>query len=336
MSEQDVKTHLASYGNWLQRSTGLDLAPPDPASTVMESLASPQRSRGRLVVLVAAAVLAVVGAVLLWGDDGSELVDTATSEDPPGPLYVLPSPFVPGTIRNAQLMGVGEAGLESDSEIIVIGVPSGDIYTDLATVWVGAPRPVPRGRSTPLDLPSGPAETWNDLFTVIVQERDGTSIRVMTGRDRVAYASNIVDSLSIDNAGSARVEAAGAFEVIETTILEGGSNDTGTYFEVVTSVPTTDGEYIIVETATSPTPLLGAGALDGNLSAKRIQGTHGWAIARQDADGEWNGIVWQATPNRIIAVSGHAPLTVIQEISESLTIVDEDEWMTSLPDYTTS
>ena len=156
----------------------------------------------------------------------------------------------------------------------------------------------------------------------------------MADSDRVDYASTILDSMTIDGSGSASIDTDGLVEVIEAAAFDDGTDYTSTYFEVASEL-TIDGEGIVVETATSPSPLLGAGALGGELSATRVQGAEGWKLTRLDADGEWNGIAWQATPNRIIAVSGHAPRDIIQELAESLTIVSEDDWKTALPNHTT-
>ena len=336
MPEQDVKEHLSDYGTWLQRSYGLDLMPSGDTAVLIEPANSPRPSRTRQIILAAAAAAIVLaGAAAALRNDSSGLVVAAASQDPPGPLYVLPEPLSPDTVRNAWVAEDSESGIELVSEIIIVGVPSGaDAFTDLATIWVGAPRPALDGDTTSLDLATGPAEVWDDFFTVVVQDRAGTTIRVMADSDRVSYASTILDSLTIDSAGSASIDTDGAFEVIEAARFEAGATYTGTYLDV-TSTLTTDGEAITIETATSPSPLLGAGTLGGQLSATRIKDVDGWTITRNDADGEWNGIAWQATPNRIIAVSGHAPLEAIQAVAESLTIASEDEWKTALPNHTT-
>lgn len=336
MSELEVKENLSDYGIWLQHSYGLDLTPPEDAEVLIEPTTPPTPSRtGRITLAVAAAAIVVVGAAVALANDSSELVVASANQDPPGALFVLPDPLSADTVRGAQVVEDGESGLELGSEIIVVGVPSGaDTFTDLATIWVNPPGTAPDRDATSLDLATGPAEAWNDVFTVVVQDRQGTTIQVMADRDRVDYASTILDSLTLDGDGSTSLATDGQFEVIENAKFEASAIYTSTYLDV-TSTLTTDGEAITIETATSPSPLLGAGALSGQLSAIRVQGAAGWAITRNDYDGEWNGIAWQATPNRIIAVSGHAPLDAIQAVAESLTIVTEDEWKTELPNHTT-
>lgn len=338
MSDQDIKEHLGEYGAWLQRSSGLELSPSVEAEGSTEPITAPKPRRVRRVALIAAATAAAfvaVAAAVTLRDEPTGFVVAAAGQDPPGPLYVLPAPLSPDTVHNAQVAEAGGPDPRFGTEIIVVGVPSGTgAYTDLATIWVDAARPGIEVDAAPLELASGPAELWDDLFTIVVQDREGTTILVMADRGRVDYASTIVDSLTIDSAGSASVATDGEFEVIEAATFEDGASPTSTYLDVASSV-TTDGGSITVETATSPSPLLGAGALGGRLSATRIQGVEGWVIARSDADGEWNGLAWQATPGRIIAVSGHAPLDAIQAVAESLVIVGEDEWKTALPNHTT-
>ncbi|MCP3857422.1 MAG: hypothetical protein GY698_22260, partial [Actinomycetia bacterium] len=48
----------------------------------------------------------------------------------------------------------------------------------------------------------------------------------------------------------------------------------------------------------------------------------------------WNGVAWRATPNRMVFVSGHAPLEQITAIAETLNIVNEAAWQEALPGHT--
>ena len=84
-------------------------------------------------------------------------------------------------------------------------------------------------------------------------------------------------------------------------------------------------------------PLLaGAGPSGGEVSAIKIGGRIGWLHHRHDEDGDWYAIVWQATPGRVIAVSGHAPLARVMTVAESLRIVGEAEWRAALPNATST
>lgn len=340
MSDQDVKEGLGRYADWLQRSSGLSLSPSCDALWPMESNASSEPRRNRWIVLIAAAAAIVaIGTALMFRPDSSRFVVAAASLDPVGPLYVLPTPLSPGAIGTAQVIEDSEPAVGAGTEILIVGRSTGaDSYTDLATIWVGTSEGLGLGigeNPKPLGLATGPAEVSDDFFTVLVQNREGTTIKVITDGDRVEYAGNIVDNLTIDSTGSASIETSSEFEVIEAATFGNDAKNTSTYFDIVSPL-TTDRGSITVETATSPSPLLGAGAPGGRLSATRIFGAEGWTLSRLDADGEWNGIAWQATPSRMIAVSGHAPLAAIRAVAESMVIVSEDEWKTAIPNYTTA
>ncbi|MEM9132259.1 MAG: hypothetical protein AAGE88_07970 [Actinomycetota bacterium] len=335
MSEQDVKDQLSRYGDWLKQSYALELVPPDRPD-VVERIASPWRRRIRPVALAAAAVLAVVAvpAMVLQGEPAG-LVVAAAPHDPTEPLYVLVEPQEAATVRNASVAEAGDHDVGLAGEIIVVGrVAEDETYVDLATIWVDGPTPQLDAASRPLDLASGPAEVWDDVFTVVVQDRGGTTIRVMADGGRADYAATILDSTTIDSSGSAAVDTSGPIDVIEASTFGESPTHTTTYFEVASEV-TTDGGPLVVETATLPSPLLGAGVFGGELSATRVRDVRGWRLTRLDADGEWNGVAWQATPSHVIAVSGHAPYAVVRELAESLTIVTEDTWKAALPNHTT-
>lgn len=369
MSEQDVKEQLGQYGDWLQQAHGLDLAPSDaglapsgldlapsgldlaPSGDVellIEPAAPPSRNRSHQIVLVAAVLVILAGAAIVLRSAPSELQVASAPHDPVGPLYVLPEPLpsepmlsetLPSPLlHNAQVTEDGEPVLNAGSEFLIVGTPSGaGAFTDLARIQIGKPPDQFPGELTPLDLASGPAQVFeNSFITFVIQDRAGTTIVVRTQGDRVEYASTILDSVTIDSAGSATVETNGAIEVISTVKIQDGAlpGSTFTSFDLASEM-TTDGGSLAIETATSPSPLLGVGGLGSRVSATGVRGVEAWAITRPSADGEWHGITWQATPNRMIAVSGHASLDVIQAVAESLVIVSEDDWKAALPDYTT-
>ena len=84
---------------------------------------------------------------------------------------------------------------------------------------------------------------------------------------------------------------------------------------------------IIVETASVAEPLSTPMHDADTLTAVVIHGTHGWHSTRNGPDGQWNGIVWMATPSRMIAVSGTAPLDAVLDAATSLNTVTEQEWV---------
>ena len=64
-----------------------------------------------------------------------------------------------------------------------------------------------------------------------------------------------------------------------------------------------------------------------------MNGTEAWVLTRDDdsAAGVSTGIVWRATPNRVITIGAEAPLQEVQAMAERLQQVTEEEWLTALP-----
>ncbi len=100
-----------------------------------------------------------------------------------------------------------------------------------------------------------------------------------------------------------------------------------TYFEATSP----DGALIIVETATASTPLFPAASVADRIEPTQIDGAHAWIATRADPDGEWNGLVWNETPNRFVAVSGQTSIDTITELAHRLHVVDDTAWTSALP-----
>lgn len=83
-----------------------------------------------------------------------------------------------------------------------------------------------------------------------------------------------------------------------------------TYFTATTAA----GALITVETATTSTPLLSVASVADRIETTQIDGTGGWIASRNDSGGEWNALVWRATPNRIVILSGQAELAEIRHL----------------------
>lgn len=334
MSDQDVIDHVHRYAKWLEATSSLDLSPPgDPAELTITETAHTESASTSRWLAIAAAIVLCLGAAWVFNPGSSEVeLVLASGPAASAELYVLPDPFDPNVVRNAYVRFAQPGSAELGTQIVTVGVRSGDGYTDLAIVREG---PTFEGLGTPTDveLASGPAQLYSDVFTSISQQRGQTTLTVTTQQDRTDYAGSVLDRIEIAEDGSLRVASDADFEIIAAISLDADFVDFSSSFGVNAPELTNDGETISVETAASSSPLIGVGFLGGYLSATRFQGVDGWVVTRQDGEGEWNAIAWQATPSAIVAVSGHAPLEAIVQVAESLIIVDDTTWQAAFPNY---
>ncbi len=347
MSDQEVIDHLADYGTWTQQSTGLALTPsdgPDSAELAgaveidLGPLPAPvaQARRGRLAVLSIAAAVALVmaGLAVAWPFGSSSIRTTAfatSAEDPPGPLFVLPNPADGYEIGNGYLDEVQPDDSQRPTQVLVVGSQDGVVYRDLAAVYVGT-EPDRQDRTwETIELASGPAELTDGFATVLAQQRDGVWIRVLTTGDRIGLATEVLEGLESGPGGFFRLTGETDLVILYDD-RSPESSPAGTSYEIGALMRSPNG--VMVETGRAQVGLLlsSAAMISGEAEAIRVVGQDGWQITRQDPEGEWNGIVWQATPSHIIAVSGVASVETILAIAESLTIVDKATWETALPD----
>lgn len=350
MSEYAVVDELANYGEWLERTTGLALRPgavwPDDPEVfeiglVVTSSSPPATRVGRRVLVLAAvaAALVLVALIVSTGylrESGSQFIVGSASLDPPGPLYVLPAAGSGFEVANGYA-DQGEVPLaQAPSQVFVVGRSEGDLYFDLATVRVGQ-EPADFGADAEwelVELANGPAQVLDDFMTVVAQQRNGVWVSVTVGRGRLSYAVDLMEAIEMGPDGVAQLDGTLTAAVLEDMRQPFASGFHTTSFEIVTD---SSEDSIVVETATMTSPLIAAAAvasIDSTTTVRRLRDTSSWQLIREDPEGQWNGVAWQATPNRIIAVSGHVPLAEVTAIAESLTIVDEATWQAALPGYT--
>ena len=279
----------------------------------------------RWVLTVAAAGVVALGAAGLvldvWRDTRDPAADapgvkaSQSPVDPPGPLYVLP----------AELADVDNPFVESQAlqpySGLVIGQRSGEGFRNPVHVTVldGPPVDV-EDTWTPVEVATGVAYVRHDGPVMRVAEQRGDGWLLITGDDTDGQVrTDLLDGLTISADGTIDVDA--GIDVVGRFAGTAAGTAYSTYLEL--------GDGIVVETATVAESLsvVALGGAD-TLTAIVIHGTQAWLSTRQDQDGQWHGVVWMASPNRMIAVSGTGPLGAVLDTAASLQTVTEHEWVT--------
>ena len=332
MSDDPVITdQLDQYGQWLQRSTGLELRRPAHVDYLADDGGGRRPCGAPRVAAAVVAILAVVG-VAVWlvqpTSDGVAVVLASSPSDPPGALFVLPPDSDFPSIANGRV-GDG-ASLEDPVEILSFGARNGDRFVDMATVTIGTAMTELPTPSRTIELATGPAQVNETGLTMALQTRTHVRLFGLAGPDRADLLAVIFDGISVAPDQPASVEPPSGYELVGRTGFPSGPLPPGLYFELPATEPADGRGPIVVETGPGSSPLSAPGLGGTGLTATRINGLNAWVATRSDRDGQWNAIAWQATPNRIVAVSGHASEDDIRRIAEGLTIVDEHAWRDSL------
>ncbi len=349
MPETDLIAQLDTYGAWLEQSTNLTLRPtvepiglvehpPTPAPTPLHAPAAPRSARPARRLVAAAAAMALlgigaVGATALIRDSSTGSILVAAPADPPGPLYVLPALEAGLEVAHGNVTELELPADQIPTHRIVVGTRSGDTYQHLATITVGVgPHELRPGQDwEPIELDNGPALAVDGFLTSVAQQQNGTWVKVITGPDRLPYATALIQAVTIDTDDRLQLTSDAPAQLLQAINPPPTGTYVTTFYEIATGNSTNS---IVVETATATEPLSIATSFGEDLTVAPIRDTIGWQMTRHDADGEWNAVAWRATPNRMIFVSGHAPLHEITAIAETLNIIDEATWQQALPDHT--
>ena len=296
--------------------------------------------RRRVLVGAAAGLLVVAGVLGVFAvtrptpSPAVPLTDPVRTTDPNGALFVLPEP-----IENYQLAnGYLSTTLHDPNDPVetfapngvVVGVVDGTGYTDLRSISISETSPIGNTGSKRVETSTGPAFISTEPITVVAQQRGTQWVGVATLADE-QLALGTLDVTTVDETDGITVDVqAAGLVVIEDYQQRTGSDTYTTYFAATTA----EGAVITVETATSPTPLFAVASVADRIEATEIDGTGAWIASRDDGGGEWNALVWRATPNRIVVVSGQTELAEIRSLAESLQIVEQAAWRRALPNAT--
>ena len=296
--------------------------------------------RRRVLVGAAAGLLVVAGVLGVFAvtrptpSPAVPLTDPARTTDPNGALFVLPEP-----IENYQLAnGYLSTTLHDPNDPVetfapngvVVGVVNGAGYTDLRTITISDTSPIGNTDVKQVDTSTGPAFISNDPITVVAQQRGSQWLGIATHADE-QLALDMLDVISVDetNGIAVDVQAAGLV-VIEDQQQRSPGDAYQTYFAATTAA----GALITVETSTTSSPLLSVASVADRIETTQIDGTGGWIASRDDSGGQWNALVWRATPNRIVILSGQTELPEIRRLAEGLQIVERATWLEALPNAT--
>lgn len=333
MLEAEVIDQLSRYGEWVERHEGVELRPKSGdligeqmETTTGQSEVIEHRNSPRVLI---AAVVAIVGLVgVAWAANQSGSSSTAfLAADPPGALFVLPDEAMEYSLTNGSV----EVFTVTDvpEEVVIFGSSDQGVFRELQSASLTTAKPLvpPRAEWIDVETAVGVAQQSSfDIWTRVTLQLSDWWITVTTGPDRLAEAIRVLEGVTVTTQGSIRVSEDLTGEVIERVTPTSGSDQTSTYADATSKA--SKGQSIAVETATAPTPLNPVAVIGGELSEAEVQGLPAWRITRDDGagEGEWNGLAWLASPNRIVAVSGHAPIAEIRLLAESLRPVEEDRW----------
>jgi hypothetical protein len=147
-----VREQLVSYSRWLEERTGVALSPttrddtvsqvPGPRIDVVEIESTAGGSTEDRPWLRPVVVVGVLAALMLAGWSVSrvivsseQMVAAESPEDPPGPLFVLPTSFDTTQLENASIFSDHEA--TAPGHVLVVGSIAADSYNRLALIVVG-------------------------------------------------------------------------------------------------------------------------------------------------------------------------------------------------------
>lgn len=288
---------------------------------------------GRRLGVAAAGLIIVVAAVGLTrlDRDGERASLVASSPETSGPLFVLPAESSGLMLTNATV-SFGELDpADRPIERAVVGVMSGETVGQVALVSVTQER-------SPRDLDWTTRETSFGEVSLadtspswmVAQHRGDFWVSVQV----VGDASLALGVLSTVVVGESADIALGPDAAV--TIVERVADSADAFASVYTDVDDPTGTYpIAVETMLTASPLSVVARVGGMAEPVIVSNTLGWHVFRDDdPDGQWNGLIWQATPDQIVAVSGHVAMDQLLTTANALEVVDEATWRAALPDAT--
>ncbi|MCP4087991.1 MAG: hypothetical protein GY745_23545, partial [Actinomycetia bacterium] len=248
MPETGLIDQLDTYGAWLEQSTNLTLRPtvepiglvehpPTPAPTPPHAPTAPRPARRLLAAATAIALLGVgaVGATALIRDSSTGSILATAPADPPGPLYVLPAPETGLEVAHGNVTELELPADQIPTHGIVVGTRTRDTYQDLATITIGVgPHELgPDQDWEPIELDNGPALAVDGFLTRVAQQQHGTWVQVITGPDRLPYATALIQAVTIDTDDRLQLDNNTDVDILDTADTA-DLNGTSTYYEVAT------------------------------------------------------------------------------------------------------
>lgn len=308
---------------------------------------APVRSRIKLAVAASAIVALGVGGLLIEQRDRGPAPAAAQYSAPTDPLsqlFVLPThpqdlELSSGEVFTAPLDESKQS--PSDGPVILIGTEVGAGFSDLVDVRVfGAiPDGFSNDQATEVDTATGPALVSIDgyPFGAVAQQR-GEDWLLLAGATGNNDLLDLISQITIDPSGTPTLQSDQRVIIDEARSDETSRDSTdGIYSTFYDLTDPATGITFEIETATAPSAALLGTYTSNPITPTTVNGTSAWILTREDeTTGDTHtGIVWRATPNRIIAIGAQAPLDDIQAMAERLQQVTEEKWLAALPGATT-
>ena len=333
---------LDAYGKWLEEHCATVLRSPFAAAASdhdteigdiaeVEVGSRPSVSSGRRLMLAAAIVVLVGTAVVaLWLHRSSSTEPADLPPDPNGALFVLP-PTADGMALSDGVISAVAPDSTSTNVVnaMIVGRCDGDGFVDIIGITDTADRPegALADSLTEIDTASGKTlVTAGANFAF--QQRGDRWIRLTNAGDQPTIGELLqAITLTVDGI---------AFEPVDGFVEVEAS--TGSPLPVPNTMYTaarTDGTATFtVSTATASSPLFAALLAAERVQLVTINGHHGWLVSTRSDGASSHSLTWQATPNRIVGVSGNATDEQLVDLARRLQIVDEATWTRALPAYT--
>ena len=333
---------LDAYGKWLEEHCATVLRSPFAAAVSdhdteigdiaeVEVGSRPSVSSGRRLMLAAAIVVLVGTAVVaLWLHRSTSTEPADLPADPSGALFVLPPTTDGMALSNGVIWAVAPDSTSTNVvNAMIVGRRDGDGFVDIIGITDTADRPggAPADSSTEIDTAAGKAlVTAGANFAV--QQRGDRWIRLTNAGDEPTIGE-LLQAITLTSDGIAFEPVDGFVEIDASTGKPAPAPNT-----VYTAAFTDGTATFTVSTATASSPLFAALLAAQRVEQVTINGRDGWLVVTKSDGGSSHAVNWQATPNRIVGVSGNATDEQLVDLAQRLQIVDEATWTRALPAYT--
>ena len=351
MSERHLIEQFGLYGHWLETELGVPLTSlnwievespeTSPLLDQQVSWAFPGRSTDevltsgprplKFLLLVAFGLLLAVGfgivgiARTTWSDD--ELTAGANdvaglraladyAPDPPGTLFVLPDPQSglalsdvqswqedPASEESETITGASYARFDGETYRDALGITtgSGDLQ-NLATAFRAE-----RWKEVP--APGGVVlVSLDDYFLrTVLQQRDGHWVSLSSTVQSTDELVALLGDVRVGGDGTIEVNESLGLAMMETFVMPPDQAG-GISFNLG---PASDGSLYTIETGATFSIALAPVFVGGQWKPEVRQGRFAWVVKGGLGDQGTNTVFWQATPNRVMVLSGFVPIEEI-------------------------
>jgi hypothetical protein len=335
----DLDDQLAAYGAWLNQTTGADLTRSDSSldgTSGDRAADGPGWAKLWLRVAAVLVVAAGIGGLVVSQRSGETppAVQYSQPLDPAAHLYVLPTDPDGLDLANGESYTArpNESTIAPEGPMIVIGTQSEGGFSDLivASVLDALPAGFAGSEWIQTDTETGPAFVSTGLVpnSAVAQQR-GDRWLMLSGATGDQDLINALSHVEVDLSGTPTIQD-GQRVVIEEINHDPNRASYSTSYDITDP---TSGITYSVETATFPSATILGTYTPNPITLTTVSGTEAWVLTRDDdpAAGTSIGIVWRATPNRVIAIGAAAPVQDVRAMAERLQQVSEDEWRAALP-----